>query len=658
VGASQSLRLVSTNAFYGYDGTIQVNGNTLVNGHGTTVQLRGINFLYFAGAMIFAFNKLSPSNVPDASYGLGVNDQAGTDNGLSGASALVTQLGPNLNYLDPWKMNACRIGLNEASWLSYTSYNSAGTAINANNFGAFTNLSYLNQLDYQIAQCHAHKLYVILTLAFTNPGRVAPFGQDLMANQDNSIALWLAVAARYGYPNGTALKRNGGTLDNRAIIFEMYNEPIFPDQPVYQGGFQNRAFQFSGGGTGGVGGNGYAFPVNTPTGSFTPGEGFTASNGTAGNIICYYLNTTTGYDSSGTKFLHTWNLSGTNISGGAPTSGIPMPVGTTITGSTSGATATITATVYPGQGTAGTYGFYFAGAVQLVAAIRAAGAGNVCLFSGSNYAHDLTNWGTYGAGTDTTPPAGWVSGGFGTWTSQIAAHWHPYPVVSAITGIAIASGGSGYAVNDTILLPMDESGGSQSGSCYWQPQLQVSSIGGGGAITGVTVNAYTGGTPGVSGGNAAEYSGFKNMVGGIYCDIPNQLPVNPVGQASSSGSGTGATFNLTLTFRDGLTANYANWNNALTYTAGYPLVIDETGEHTAASGIQGSPWMQNLTAWADLNGVSFVPFYWSPNNAFNYNAKGCDFLICNSTLTGSPQYRSPSPGYGQFMFTWYTSHAP
>jgi hypothetical protein len=77
---------------------------------------------------------------------------------------------------------------------------------------------------------------------------------------------------------------------------------------------------------------------------------------------------------------------------------------------------------------------------------------------------------------------------------------------------AVQAAGSGYAVNDTVVL----NGGNPINN--QRTVLKVTSVGAGGAITGVTIQ-----TP------------------GTY----NSPPTNPVAQLSTSGSGTGATFNLT-----------------------------------------------------------------------------------------------------------------
>lgn len=90
---------------------------------------------------------------------------------------------------------------------------------------------------------------------------------------------------------------------------------------------------------------------------------------------------------------------------------------------------------------------------------------------------------------------------------------------SGVSAVAIASGGSGYAAGDQITV----AGGTASTAAV----LQVVAVSGG-AITGVAVAR-----PGVYSAN----------------------PGNPVSQASTTGSGTGATFTLTLNGGVGSTIN-------------------------------------------------------------------------------------------------------
>lgn len=94
-----------------------------------------------------------------------------------------------------------------------------------------------------------------------------------------------------------------------------------------------------------------------------------------------------------------------------------------------------------------------------------------------------------------------------------------FPVIAA----AIANGGNNYAVNDIITLPGTIQGNAPIGA----PVQLLVTIVGGGIITGVSV--------------VNQVNGSAIAEGGSYF-APQ---TNPVAQGSTTGSGTGATFNLT-----------------------------------------------------------------------------------------------------------------
>jgi hypothetical protein len=280
----------------------------------------------------------------------------------------------------------------------------------------------------------------------------------------------------------------------------------------------------------------------------------------------------------------------------------------------------------------------------MLAAIRTAGAWNVCLLSGDQYNQDLSGWGTY-APSDSTPPAGYSGPG---WTRQIGACWHPYPSYSYVSAATVSGGGSGYGVGDTILLPMPESGATAN-SVYWQAQLKVTAVSGS-SVTAVQIDAYTGGRPGAAGGNSGQFSSHSAggaPIGGAYSNL--LLPSNPVPQSTTSGQGTGASFNLTLTAVGGTAwPNNSHWPAvaALTKTPGVPVVITETGEHYG-TGISGSPWMSALTSFCDANGISLVAYAYTPAAGWT-DMSGGDFSLADGN--------NPTPGYGAFMYNWFTTH--
>ena len=672
-----------------YDGTIRVSGPNLVNGHGRVIQLRGAD----AEGTISASLRNQGGDI----FGGTVNfNQTGGP------------LGPQLNA---WKFNVIRLGINEATWNAYTTYYPGTSYPTPDPFNIRT------ALTNAIAAFNAAGYYVILVNAWGAPGRVSCGGQMPMANQDNSITFWKSIASYYGFPNGTQLKRNGGTVADRSVMFELSNEPqVFTGlgsgaQLMFNGGFYGQsyyAFDKNGSGT-----LIYPYTVNAPTGTFTQGETVTSGAAT-GTLLSAYQCVESSAQSNGQWTLHIYGGTGFNA----------LASGSTITGGTSGATAV----------TSNTVGWYIAGYAQIISALRSAGCGTVCLLGSPNYNKDMSNWQTY-APTDSTPPTGWS---YEPWTGQIAATWHPYPHWGYVSAAAVVSGGSGYvgitsttssagttttlndtsqawtvnqwvgsfvaytisgttytgqvtgntattltfnavsvastsglaySVGDVINLPMDESGGPNSNSVYWQAQLLVTNaVGGVIQPGGVALNPCTYAQPGgpTVGGNGNFPP--PNNKGGAY--LYNLIPSNPVGQAgpgtggSTSGVGTGATFNLTFTEVDGGVggARLANWPTVVTLkntfngNVGVPVILTETGEHYGAVGtIYGSPWMALMTSWCDTNGISMVAFRYNTGSGL-YQTNGGDLTLATAAANNViPNY---SGGYGQFMWNWFTTHAP
>lgn len=118
-------------------------------------------------------------------------------------------------------------------------------------------------------------------------------------------------------------------------------------------------------------------------------------------------------------------------------------------------------------------------------------------------------------------------------TGGAASFWQGPPVkfkvaidqFFPVTAAAVAAGGTGYAVGDVITLA---SGVATSPPIGAPAQLVVSTIGGGGAVTAVAV--------------VNQVAGAASPQGGSYF----AKQTNPVAQGSTSGAGTGATFNLTF----------------------------------------------------------------------------------------------------------------
>ena len=94
-----------------------------------------------------------------------------------------------------------------------------------------------------------------------------------------------------------------------------------------------------------------------------------------------------------------------------------------------------------------------------------------------------------------------------------------------VTAVAIAAGGTGHAVNDIITLPSAAAGVAPIGA---PAQIKVLTVNGSGVIlTAELVNVII---------------GSSSAIGGSYFSVQT----NPIAQSSTTGSGTGATFNLTF----------------------------------------------------------------------------------------------------------------
>lgn len=129
-------------------------------------------------------------------------------------------------------------------------------------------------------------------------------------------------------------------------------------------------------------------------------------------------------------------------------------------------------------------------------------------------------------------PAGTVTGGPpASWSGpaqkfKIAIDQF-YPAISA----AVQAGGTGYNVGDIITLATPSFTFTQNNQQFTMPvgapaQLVVTGIGGGGAVTTVSV--------------VNQVNGEATAQGGSYFSPQT----NPVAQGSTTGSGSGATFNL------------------------------------------------------------------------------------------------------------------
>src|SRR6266704_830955 len=204
---------------------------------------------------------------------------------------------------------------------------------------------------------------------------------------------------------------------------------------------------------------------------------------------------------------------------------------------------------------------------------------------------------------------------------------------------AIAAGGSGYVVGDSITLAQAASGVAPVGAPV---VLTVTGIGGGGAVTTVSVvNVIKGETP---------------SIGGSYFAIQ----ANTVAQGSTSGAGVGATFTLTqastasdqrviLTNQEFALGNYVkdvtdentfddDFVEALSLIVGSRLCIALSGDKSLANmkiqeanamivEARGTDANEGLKVndvtpdWLRVRGIDFVEDYSGPyNTGFNWGA--------------------------------------
>jgi len=238
-----------------------------------------------------------------------------------------------------------------------------------------------------------------------------------------------------------------------------------------------------------------------------------------------------------------------------------------------------------------------AGMQTMLDAVRVTGARNVVLVGGVEFSNNMSGW-------QANMPHDALN--------QIAAAWHPYPPVQRATAAGIATGGSGYAVGDSVTL-------TQPNTVYAPAVLRVTAVGAGGTVTAASVSTE-----------------------GRY--LQTALPAAPVSQGSTSGSGSGASFalggwsNLSSTW-----SMPANWPVVQALSAHVPIVFAETGEHNAPGTI-GAPFLQQLLPFAGANNWSVIGCCW-------------DVFADQDNVLIKDVAGTPSDGYGQVFHDWMTGVA-
>jgi hypothetical protein len=238
-----------------------------------------------------------------------------------------------------------------------------------------------------------------------------------------------------------------------------------------------------------------------------------------------------------------------------------------------------------------------AGMQALLDAVRATGATNVVLVGGIDFSNNMSGW---LANMPRDP------------LNQMAAAWHPYPPIQRPSSVAVANGGSSYAVGDSVTL-------AKPNTVYAPAVLRVSAVGAGGTVTAASITTA-----------------------GRYLQIA--LPASPVVQGSTSGTGSGATF--TLGGWGNLSSTWsmpANWPAVQALSVRVPIVFAETGEHNAP-GTAGAPFLQQLLPFAGANNWSVIGCCW------DVWAEQDNVLIKDVDGT-------PTDGYGRVFFDWMTGAA-
>lgn len=98
-----------------------------------------------------------------------------------------------------WDIDAVRVPLNEDCWLGI------------NVPPAFSGVTYRSAIHHYVTELNSAGMDVILDLHWSAPGTQKALGQQLMPDEDHSVAFWSSVAHGFRADPG--------------VLFELYNEP-------------------------------------------------------------------------------------------------------------------------------------------------------------------------------------------------------------------------------------------------------------------------------------------------------------------------------------------------------------------------------------------------------------------------------------------------
>lgn len=186
--------LVSPFAVPATAAVVKVGGNTLIDGAGKVLQLRGVN------VSALEFNVIDQPQAPPGGKAFDY---------FGGQS-------PSISALQSWKINAVRIPLNEQCYLNQSCFNVPGNPLLADPLN-----SYRGFVKSWVDKFTAAGMAVILDLHKNAPPALISgstvqllsntSGQAEFTDAANSIAFWTQVARDYqNYPN---------------VVFDLFNEP-------------------------------------------------------------------------------------------------------------------------------------------------------------------------------------------------------------------------------------------------------------------------------------------------------------------------------------------------------------------------------------------------------------------------------------------------
>ena len=236
-------------------------------------------------------------------------------------------------------------------------------------------------------------------------------------------------------------------------------------------------------------------------------------------------------------------------------------------------------------------------------------------------------------------------------TGAAPAYWNGPPVrfkvgvdqFLTVASATVAAGGTGYAVNDVITLDGPQAGVSSSTVPNGAPAVLLVATLSGSAVATVVVDNQVLGEP--------------TPIGGSYFT----RPTNPVAQGSTTGSGTGATFNLTFTSNNIKASQRVIWTNQQQAILAYvkrvtdpnvmdPLFLNAWSSYLAsrlAFQLSGDKALANMKIqeanahislargadaneglqindvtpdWIRIRGINFADTGWSPNQGFDWGA--------------------------------------